>query len=83
MLLSGPTTHVRADLREQFEGRVRGDAIDLREIDAAGELMEWSADLEAGFVVAWLLGDARRRQGRGGGGCLCACASMARSQAPS
>ena len=71
VLLGGPARHVRADLREQAEGVVGADAVDLREVDA-GELVQRRPEVEAGFVLARLLpaprGGQRRRRRRAGGG---------------
>ena len=40
MLLSRPSGHVGADLRQQAQRRVRHEAIDLGEVDPTGEVME-------------------------------------------
>ena len=58
VLLGGPARHVGADFRDQPERGVGRNPVDLREVDAAREVMQRGADLEPGFVVARLLGDA-------------------------
>ena len=63
MFVGGPARHVGADLGQQPERVVRPDAIELGEVDA-GELMEGRPELEAGFVVAWLLPGTGGRQRR-------------------
>ena len=62
MLLGGPAGHVGADLRDQFQRRVGPDAINLCEIDPAGELMQRRADFEDGVVVDGPTSDAWRGQ---------------------
>ena len=56
----GHRPHIGADLREQFQGGVGRDAIDLGEVDTTGQLVQGRPELEAGGVVAWLLGHPRR-----------------------
>ncbi len=64
----GPPAHLGANLREQFQRGVGGDAVDLGEVDAAGQLIQRTPDLKPGFMVARLLGQPRRwqRSRRGG-----------------
>src|SRR5262245_35351086 len=57
VLLGGPAHHVNANFRDKLEGGIGRNSIDLREVDTAGEVMQWGADLEARFVVARLPGD--------------------------
>ncbi len=64
VLLGRPAGHVKADLRDQLERGVRRNPVDLREVDAAREVLEGGADLEARFVVARLPDDPRRWQRR-------------------
>ena len=45
-----PAVHVRANFRDQFQGGIRTDAVNLREIHAAGEPME-GTDLEVRVIV--------------------------------
>ena len=70
VVFGGPPAEVRADLGDQLEGPVGGDAIDLREVHA-GQVVERGADVDVGFVPV-APGDARvrerRRRGRGRGG---------------
>ena len=61
MLRRGPPAHVGADLGHHFEGGVRRDAIDLRQVDAAGEMVERGPDVEGG------VGGRGLRVTRGGG----------------
>ena len=63
----GPAAHVGADLGEQPQRIVGADAIDLREVHP-GELVERRAQIEARFVVLWLLSPARCGQRTGGHG---------------
>jgi hypothetical protein len=70
VLLGGPALHVSPDLSDQLERGVGRDAVELRQIDAARQVMQRGANLESGFVVAGLLGDTgigqrRRRRGKG------------------
>ena len=67
MFFGGPSAHVGADFGDQFEGGIRGNAVDLRQIHAAGNVMERGPDIETGFVVAGLSTGARtgERWGRG------------------
>ena len=51
VLFGGPAVHVGANLGDEFQRGVRADAVNLREIDAAGELMQGRPDLEVRFVV--------------------------------
>ena len=59
-----PAVHVGPNLCDQFQRRVRGNAVNLCEIDAAGELMQRRPDLEVRFVVGALAVDPRRWQRR-------------------
>ena len=53
----GHPAHVGADFRHHFEGGVQRDAIDLRQIDAAGEMVEHGPDVEGRVVGPWLARD--------------------------
>ena len=64
MLLSGPPADVGADLGEQLERVIGGDAIDLGQV-GAGQLVERRANVE-GRLIPVATGDPRARQ-RGGG----------------
>ena len=79
--------HVGADLGDQLQRGVRCDAVDLGEIDAAGQLMERRTNFKPWFVIrvaSWSpwIGERRRRSGPVCGQ-RCTWASMARSQAAS
>ena len=62
VVLSGPARGVGADLGDQLEGAVGGNAIDLREVDA-GEVVQRGTDVHVGFVAVSAL-HPRGRQGR-------------------
>lgn len=65
MFFAWPSAHIRADFGDQFEGGIRGNAVDLRQIHAAGNVMERGPDIETGLIVAGLFAGARTGQ-RGG-----------------
>jgi hypothetical protein len=67
VLLGGPAAHVGANFRDQREGRLWRDAVDLGEVDAPGERVEGRPNLEPGLVAARGPFDTRRRHGRRGG----------------
>ena len=64
MLFGGPPAHVGANLREQLERGVGGDAIDLGEV-GAGQVVERRAQVEGRFVPV-AAGDPWAREWRGG-----------------
>ena len=61
-----PAGHVGANLGDQFQRGIRANAVNLREIDAARDLMQRRAQLEARIVVGVPAVDAGRGQRRGG-----------------
>ena len=70
VMLAGPAGEVGADLGDELEDAVGGEAIDLREVDA-GEVVEGGPDVDVGFVAVAALhpwGRQRRRRGRDGSG---------------
>ena len=70
MVFGGPARGVGADLGDQLEGTVGGEAVDLREVDA-GEVMERGPDVDVGFVAVAARDPRAREWGRGrvdGGG---------------
>jgi hypothetical protein len=71
VFIGGPSAHVGSNFGDQLEGRVWSDAIDLREVDTAGEEMERGAHLEPRLVALRRARDPRRghrcRHGREGG----------------
>lgn len=87
VLRRGPARHVGPNLGDELEGRVGRDAIDLRQIDASGQVMEGRANLEARFVVTRLL--VTRGSGKGVAGVarravsVRTCVSITWSQAAS
>ena len=74
VLLGRPPAHIGADLGEQFQRGVGCDAVDLGEVDAAGQLIQRTPDLKPGFMVAGTAIGAVN---------ACTCASIAVSQAAS
>lgn len=88
VLRGRPSAHVGADLREEAEGVVGADPVDLGQVDP-GEVVPRRAKTEAGLVLARLR--RRRAGGRGVAGAGTAglrasrvrWASMAASQAVS
>ena len=65
VVFGGPPAEVGANLGDQLEGAVGGEAIDLGEVDA-GEMVEDGPDIEVGFVAV-PAGDPRGWQWCGGG----------------
>ena len=47
----GPTAHVGPDLCNQLQRGMRSDAVDLTEVGAAGQPMQWAADIELGLML--------------------------------
>jgi hypothetical protein len=62
VLFSAPAAHIRANLRNQLQRPIGTDAVDLAEVGAAGNLMQWRTQLHAWFVLAELGAGSGRRQ---------------------
>lgn len=65
VLLGRPAGHVGADFGEQPQGVIGADPVQLGQVHAR-ELVQRSADLEAGLVSVGLVAGLGRREGRGG-----------------
>ena len=69
VVLGGPAAQVGADLGDQLQGAIGGEAIDLREVDA-GQVVQHGPDVDVGFIAAPARDPraGQRRRGRGDGG---------------
>ena len=69
VVLGGPARGVGADLGDQLEGAIGGEAIDLREVDA-GQVVQHGPEVDVGFIAAPARdpGAGQRRRGRCDGG---------------
>ena len=51
MFFGGPAAHVGPDLGNKLQRGMRSDAVDLTEVGAPGQPMQWAADIEWGLML--------------------------------